>query len=114
MDTPLSRVAVVLYQPQNVVNVAAIIRVMSNFGLTDLRLIEPAAFDPYRIEGIAHHAGHIVAATRRFQQLADAVVDCNFVLGTTGRPRKADRQVLSPRTVGRFHQGSCQRQGGNH
>lgn len=90
-------IAVILYQPQDVVNVAAIIRVMSNFGLHDLRLIEPAAFDPYRIEGIAHHTESIIQAVRRFDNLAEATADCAFIVGTTGRPRAANRQILSPR-----------------
>ncbi|HWI52570.1 MAG TPA: TrmH family RNA methyltransferase [Symbiobacteriaceae bacterium] len=93
----LQNVAVILYQPQDVVNVAAIIRVMSNFGLTDLRLIEPAAFDPYRIEGIAHHTEQITQAARRFPTLAEATADCAFILGTTGRPRAAQRQIVTPR-----------------
>jgi TrmH family RNA methyltransferase len=80
-----------------VVNVAAIIRVMSNFGLSDLRLVEPAAFDPYRIEGIAHHTQTIIQAARRFPDLEAASADCAFILGTTGRPRRAERQVLTPR-----------------
>ncbi|HYF76414.1 MAG TPA: RNA methyltransferase [Symbiobacteriaceae bacterium] len=90
-------IAVILYQPQDVVNVAAIIRVMSNFGLHDLRLIEPAAFDPYRIEGIAHHTESIIQAVRRFDNLAEATADCAFIVGTTGRPRAANRQILTPR-----------------
>lgn len=102
MDTQLHQIAIVLYQPQDVVNVASIIRVMSNFGLNDLRLIEPAAFDPYRIEGIAHHTQSIIAATRRYQSLPEALSDCTFVLGTTGRPRRAERQVLTPRQAAPF------------
>lgn len=90
-------IAIILYQPQDVVNVAAIIRVMSNFGLHDLRLIEPAAFDPYRIEGIAHHTQPIIQAVRRFDSLAAATADCAFIVGTTGRPRAANRQILTPR-----------------
>jgi TrmH family RNA methyltransferase len=97
MDTPLSQIALVLYQPQDVVNVAAIIRVMSNFGLPDLRLVEPAAFDPYRTLGIAHHTEPLIQATRRFPTLAEAVADCTLILGTTGRPRQAERHIVTPR-----------------
>jgi TrmH family RNA methyltransferase len=93
----LDNVVIVLYQPQDVVNVAAIIRVMSNFGLSHLRLVEPAAFDPYRIEGIAHHTEPLIQATRRFATLDDALADCGLVLGTTGRPRQGERLVLAPR-----------------
>lgn len=97
MDTRLHQVALILYQPQDVVNVASIIRVMSNFGLTDLRLVEPAAFDEYRILGIAHHTEAIVRAVRRYPTLAEAAADCTLMLGTTGRPRAAERLVTAPR-----------------
>lgn len=93
----LDGITLILYQPQDIVNVASIIRVMSNFGLRDLRLVEPAAFDAYRIAGIAHHTEELIAATRRFPSLAEATADCRLILGTTGRPRAADHRVLSPR-----------------
>lgn len=95
--SPLNGVALVLYQPQDVVNVAAIIRVMSNFGLSDLRLVEPAAFDPYRIAGIAHHTEPLIQRTRRFPTLEAALADCGLTLGTTGRPRETERRVYAPR-----------------
>lgn len=93
----LDNVVIVLVQPQDVVNVAGVVRVMANFGLTRLRLVEPAAFDPYRIEGIAHHTEAIVQGAERFASLADAVADCHLLLGTTGRPRTVQRERLTPR-----------------
>jgi len=106
-DLALDRIVVVLYQPQDVVNVAAIIRVMSNFGLAHLRLVEPAAFDPYRIEGIAHHTRALIDATRRFPTLADALHDCSLVLGTTGRPRHGERLLLTPREAAPYVLGAA-------
>lgn len=99
MQTHLDPIQMVLYQPQDVVNVASVIRVMSNFGLPHLRLVEPAAFDPYRIGGIAHHTEKLVAATQHFATLEEAVADCALVFGTTGRPRHTQRPVLTPRTA---------------
>lgn len=99
MEMHLDPIQIVLYQPEDVVNVASIIRVMSNFGLPHLRLVEPAAFDPYRIEGIAHHTEKLVAATRHFGTLDEAVADCSLVFGTTGRPRRTQRPVLTPRAA---------------
>src|SRR5690606_2466350 len=71
--------------------------VMSNFGLSDLRLVGPAAFDPERIAGIAHHTEPIIARTRRFPTLEAALADCGLTLGTTGRPREIERPVYAPR-----------------
>lgn len=99
MEMHLDPIQIVLYQPEDVVNVASIIRVMSNFGLPHLRLVEPAAFDPYRIGGIAHHTEKLVAATQHFATLDEAVADCSLVFGTTGRPRRTQRHVLTPRTA---------------
>lgn len=96
-STALQDIAVVLYQPQDIVNVAGVIRVMSNFGLRTLRLVEPAAFDPYRLAGIAHHTEPLIEGTERFSTLAEAVADCAYVAGTTGRPREFVRPIYPPR-----------------
>lgn len=76
---------------------AATIRAMSNFGLADLRLVEPAAFDPYRILGIAHGTERLVGSVRLCATLDSALADCTLVLATTGRPRHGERRVLEPR-----------------
>jgi len=93
----LSRVAVVLDHPQDVVNIAGVVRVMMNFGLSTLRLVEPDDFDPYRIEGIAHRSMPLIEATTLHATLDDAVGDCAYVLGTTARARTAGRNYLRPR-----------------
>ncbi|MFZ5826385.1 MAG: RNA methyltransferase, partial [Bacillota bacterium] len=60
-------------------------------------LVEPAAFDPYRIEGIAHHTEELIQATRRFPSLDEAVADCALVMGTSGKGRHGHRLVMAPR-----------------
>lgn len=95
----LDNIVLVLYQPQDIVNVGGVVRVMSNFGLRRLRLVEPAVFDPYRIEGIAHHTEWIIEKIERFASLEEAVADCGFVLGTTARRRGTRRETLTPRLV---------------
>jgi tRNA (cytidine32/uridine32-2'-O)-methyltransferase len=94
---PLSRVVIVLDHPQDVVNIAGVIRLMMNFGLTRLRLVQPDEFDPYRIEGIAHRSAHLIEATTLHDTLREAVADCTWVLGTTARPRTAGRNYVRPR-----------------
>lgn len=95
----LDNVAIVLDHPQNVVNIAGVIRVMMNFGLSDLRLVQPEDFDAYRIEGIAHRSGPLIEATRHFDTLDEAVADCHWVVGTTARARTAGRNYTRPREV---------------
>jgi len=93
----LSRVAVVLDHPQDVVNIAGVVRVMMNFGLSTLRLVEPDDFDPYRIEGIAHRSMPLIEATTLHDTLDEAVGDCAYVVGTTARARTAGRNYLRPK-----------------
>ena len=101
MSTPLSNVVLVLDHPQDVVNIAGVIRVMMNFGISQLRLVNPDDFDAYRIEGIAHRSMPLIEATTLHDSLADAVADCTYVLGTTARPRTAGRNYVRPREAGR-------------
>lgn len=97
---PLSNVVLVLDHPQDVVNIAGVIRVMMNFGLPQLRLVDPDDFDAYRIEGIAHRSMPLIEATTLHDTLEDAVADCSYVMGTTARPRTAGRNYLRPREAG--------------
>jgi tRNA/rRNA methyltransferase len=100
-EPSLSRVVIVLDHPQDVVNIGAVIRVIMNFALGGVRLVEPAEFDPYRIEGVAHRSGPLVEATDLYSTLEDAVADCTWVLGTTARARTAGRNYIRPREAAR-------------
>ena len=90
----LARFIVVLYQPQDLVNIALVVRAMKNMGLTRLRLVSPALFNAYRITGIAHDTHEIVEATELFDDFDSAVSDVIRVVATTAR-RRASRQVWS-------------------
>jgi TrmH family RNA methyltransferase len=95
----LDGIVVVMWEPQNYVNVAGTIRAMKNFGLSRLRLVSPVDWDPWRIEGIAHDTGDLITATRIFDSLAEALGDCSFVAGMTARERRAKRAVDRPRSL---------------
>ena len=95
----LENLVIVLDEPQDVVNIAGVVRAMKNMGLSRLRLVRPAEFDPYRIEGIAHRTEEIVEATELLDSLDEAVADATFVVGTTARPRTAQRNYGRPRDL---------------
>jgi tRNA/rRNA methyltransferase len=94
-------IVIVLWETQDYVNIAGTIRAMKNFGLGNLRLVSPVLWDPWRIEGIAHDTGEIVAATRIFDSLQEAIADCSHVVAMTARERRAKRSVGRPREVAR-------------
>jgi TrmH family RNA methyltransferase len=95
----LEGIVVVLWQTQDHVNVAGTIRAMKNFGLARLRLVSPALWDPWRIEGIAHGTHDVVERTELFDTLEEALADCQYVVGMTARARRAKRAVARPRDL---------------
>jgi TrmH family RNA methyltransferase len=90
-------IVVVLHEPQELVNIAHVVRAMKNFALADLRLVAPREYDAYRIEGIAHRSADVLARTRVVATLDEALGDCVHVVGFTARERTAKRSVRRPR-----------------
>jgi len=97
----LRRVTVVLNQPQDPVNIGAVVRAMKNMGLSRLHLVQPADFDPYRIEGVAHTGLDIIESTEIFDRLEDGLARSNLVIGTTARGRSVRRNYRRPREAAR-------------
>ncbi|TVP54943.1 MAG: RNA methyltransferase [Gemmatimonadales bacterium] len=87
----LDRVRIVLNEPQNLVNIAGVVRAMKNMGLSRLHVVNPAEWDAWRITGIAHRCDDLVEEARHFTTLEDAVADCVLVVGTSARARTAHR-----------------------
>jgi tRNA/rRNA methyltransferase/tRNA (cytidine32/uridine32-2'-O)-methyltransferase len=81
------------------VNIGGVMRVMKNFGLTDLRLVNPDVFDAYRLEGIAHRTMDLIESCTMHDTLDEAIGDATFVVGTTARARTAGLNYLRPREV---------------
>lgn len=98
-EESLSKVAIVLDHPKDIVNMGGVIRVMKNFGLSDLRLVNPDDFNPYRLEGIAHRSADLIESTTIHDSLDDAIADATLVVGTTARARTAGRAYVRPDEV---------------
>jgi tRNA/rRNA methyltransferase len=92
MREALSRVRVVLVEPQEPMNVGAVARAMRNFGLTRLYLVNPAprVGPPWAREAywLAVHAEEILDRAVAVDSLMEALADVQLVVATTGRPRE--------------------------
>jgi TrmH family RNA methyltransferase len=101
MSSPsaLDAVRVVLYEPQDPINIAATVRAMKNMGVDRLRLVRPAAYDPNKIEQVAHDTREIAALIEHFDTLEDALADCVRVAGFTARRRAAKWALVEPRAA---------------
>ena len=100
-DSILNAVRVVLYEPQDPVNIAATIRAMKNMGCSNLYLVKSVAYDPWRLEGIAHDTGDIIERIRDCDTIDEALDGCVRVAGFTARRRAAKRDVTTPREASR-------------
>ncbi len=90
-DSVLDHIHIILHEPQNLVNIAGVIRAMKNMGISRLRVVDPAEWDPWRITGIAHRSDDVVEATKHCSTLDEALADMTLVVGTSARARTAQR-----------------------
>ena len=92
-------ITVVLHEPQDLVNIAHVVRAMKNFSFRDLRLVSPRVYDAHRIEGIAHQSHDLLRRVVVYESLEAAIADCVHVVGFTARGRSAKRNVQRPRSA---------------
>lgn len=98
-ESALHRVRIVLYEPQNPVNIAATVRAMKNFGVRDLTLVRPVPYTAYRLEGIAHDTLDVIERIRDVDTLDEALGDAVFVAAFTARRRRVKWELGSPRSL---------------
>lgn len=102
MDTTPPRLAVVLVEPQGALNIGSVCRVMMNFGLSDLRLVNPQV-NHLSDDGrrMAVKAAPLLEAARIFSSLEAALEDCTLAFGTTRRFGKYREDFIHPDDAGR-------------
>ncbi|HSM19973.1 MAG TPA: RNA methyltransferase, partial [Hyphomicrobiales bacterium] len=94
--------AMVLVAPQLGENIGTAARAMANFGLADLRLVNPRDGWPNeRARKAASGADHVIDGARVFATLAEAIADLSFVYATTARPRDLAKPVVPPEDAAR-------------
>lgn len=90
--------AIVLVRPQLGENIGKAARAMLNFGLTDLRLVQPRDGWPNPSAGpAASGADTLLDNAKVFETLAEALADCHRVYATTIRDRDMPKPVVTPR-----------------
>lgn len=93
----LNRPVIVLVRPQLGENIGKAARAMLNFGLTELRLVEPRDGWPNPSAGpAAAGADAVLERAQVFVTTAEAVADCQHVHATTVRKRGVTKPVITP------------------
>ena len=92
-DTP----SMILMEPQMAANVGMVARAMANFGLDQLRVINPRdGWPSEKARILASGASAIVDGAGLYPTLTASIADLNWVCATTARQRELVKPVLTP------------------
>lgn len=94
--------SIILSHPQLGENIGAAARAMKNFGLADLRLVNPrAAWPNPKAEAMAVGASDVLDGARVYDDLKAGLGDLHLVYATTARERGVTKEVLTPAEAAR-------------
>lgn len=93
VSSSLNGLTVVLVHPRNPLNIGAAARAMSNFGVSELRLVNPYAL-AFREARSAVGASTLLKKAEEFETLSEAIADCSLVVGTTAVRDRVLQQPL--------------------
>jgi tRNA/rRNA methyltransferase len=94
--------AVILCEPQLGENIGTTARAMANFGLWDLRLVNPRDGWPNeKAIAAASRADHVIEKVRVYPTTEAAIADLSLVYATTARRRDLQKPVLGPEDAAR-------------
>ncbi|MCR9268484.1 MAG: RNA methyltransferase [Hyphomonadaceae bacterium] len=86
---------IILHRPQLGENIGSAARVMLNFGLTEMRLVEPRDGWPNPAAGpLSAGALDAGVSVESFETVEAALADLELVLATTARPRGMEKPVV--------------------
>ena len=94
---------IILVEPQLGENIGMVARAMANFGLLQLRLVNPRDGWPSdKARTAASKADHVIDGVVVFDTLEAAIADLGFIFATTARERDGFKAVRSPVTAARM------------
>jgi len=96
-------ICIVLVEPQGPLNIGSTCRAMLNFGVSDLRLVNPKADHLiHEARQMAVKATPVLETARIYSSLADALADCSLSIGTTRRFGRYREDMLLPEEAARL------------
>ncbi|MFH0748332.1 MAG: TrmH family RNA methyltransferase [Candidatus Bathyarchaeota archaeon] len=87
-------ISVVLVEPEHEGNIGSVARLMKNFGLTRLWLVNPKAKLGEETVALASHARDVLDHARIFNNLDETLNGIDFAVGTTSIRAKRSSNIL--------------------
>ncbi|MGH9369157.1 MAG: RNA methyltransferase [Thermoanaerobaculia bacterium] len=97
-----SPLGIVLVRPHSSANLGSAARAARNFGVEDLRLVEPAAPVDDEARRLASGADGVLDRLRRFTGLSDAVAEFDAVVATSSLRGREEQRFLALEELPRF------------
>lgn len=92
-------------RPRSAANLGSVARAARNFGVGDLRLVEPAAPVDEESRRLASGADPVLDGLRRFPRLEEALADFDAVVATSSLRGREERRFLTLRELPDFLAG---------
>lgn len=91
---------IILVEPQLGENIGTAARAMANFGLSELRIVNPRdGWPSEKAKNASAKADHVIDNARIFETVEEALTGLNLVYATTARPRDMFVAVSGPETA---------------
>ena len=105
MFPPSAQICIVLVRPRHPGNVGAVARAMGNFGVTDLRLVDPCAHLHPEAHKFAANASHLLGGASVHPELSAALAGCDLTVATTRRGGRQRGTLLDSTELPRLAEG---------
>ena len=93
----LSHIKIVLVETSHPGNIGAVARAMKNMSMSNLCLVSPKIFPSAEATSRATGADDILAKAKVYDDLHDAISDCQLVIGASARCRTISWPEMTPR-----------------
>ena len=100
--------AIVLVEPQLGENIGMVARAMANFGLSELRIVNPRdGWPSEKARAAASKADHVIDGATVHDDLPSAIADLQFVFATTARERDVSKLRVAEHNTARLCRLQC-------
>ncbi|WP_052643316.1 RNA methyltransferase [Syntrophotalea carbinolica] len=99
------RIRVILVEPQSPGNIGMVARAMGNFGVSELRLVNPCTYLHPEARKFAVRAAPLLGKARVFPDLASALADLPMSVAATRRAGKLRGELLDVADAARLAAG---------
>jgi TrmH family RNA methyltransferase len=96
-ESIFNNIRVVLCHTSHPGNIGSTARAMKTMGLSRLYLVNPKYFPDGQAKSLAVNAADLLDLAIVTQSLDEAIADCNFVIGVTGKERALSQTVMNVR-----------------